>query len=289
MPALPRLLPLALLALLALAGCRDARGDHPVPRPRVVSLTPSVTALVHHLGRAEHLVGVTRYCPRDAHMPVVGDMRPDPERVLAQRPDLVLAGEYATTTDAIASLRGGGLDVVSFPLLTVADLRAATLAIGDRLDARAPAAALVQRLDAALAAARAAAAARPGDARPPKVLLVYDVSAGHVYTTGGGDHIAALLDVLGATNAAQGGPVTARLPLEQIVRFAPDVVIHVSPTTRFPDDATARAFWSGVAGLPPATLSRVHVWPDDTLTLLGPGLPDALARLTALLAEPAPR
>lgn len=66
------------------------------PARRIVSLVPSLTAAVFRLGAGDRVVGRTDYCVRPAGLveaiPVVGGTKnADPQRVLAQQPDLVLA------------------------------------------------------------------------------------------------------------------------------------------------------------------------------------------------------
>ena len=274
---------LAAWALL-LAGCPRSDGSPPSPpesaSPRVVSLTPSLTAIVVALDAADHLVGVTTWC-RQPGVPIVGDMRPDPERVVAARPDLILAGRYPSLAGDVASLRARGLQVLEVELDSLDDARRAFRVLGEQLDAAETASQLVARLEGALADARRRAEARPGDA--PRVLLVFDVADGYVYTTGGGDHLAEILAATGAVNVAAGGPLTSRLAIEQVLRLAPDVIVHTAPSDRLPDDAAARAFWARHPTVPAVAAGRVYVWPDDRLSTHGPELAGAITRLSKLL------
>lgn len=281
-----RAVALAVVATVAAAALwpacdKPAAADDPARGgPRVVSLTPALCGLIDALGRRDTLVGVTRHCDL-AGVEVIGDMRPDAERILARRPTLVVAAAYPSTAPDREALRAQGLNVLELPLTTLADLRAALRTLGERLDAPAAAARLVGELDGALAAARAAAAKA---ATPPlKTLLVFDIAGGHVYTTGGQDHLAEVLAAVGADNVAAGGPVTARLPLERIISLAPDVIIHTHATADLPDEAAARAFWARMPTLPAVRSGRIYVWPDSDLAQPGRGLAAAIERLTALL------
>lgn len=281
-----RLLGLALWVALAGCGPADAGGGPAAASgaARVVSLAPSLTQMAVGLGRGDRLVGVTRYCDAPG-VPVVGDARPQVERVLAARPDLVLAPRFASVAGDLAGLRAQGLDVLELPLERVDDARQAMLALGERLDAREQAKAMVAALDTALVGARAEAAART---TRPGVLLVYEVADGYVYTTGGGDHLAEVLDAVGAKNVAAGGALTARLPLEGVEAMAPDIVLHVAPSPRFGDDAAALAYWQAAAPRLPAVGRRqVFVWPDGALATHGPGLAAAITRLSGLVAKAA--
>lgn len=90
----------------------------PVPLPaagvrRVVSLVPSLTESVA-VSTPELLVGVTDWCTHPADLDVArvrGTKNPDVERVVALRPDLVLANEEENRDGDIAALRASGVSV----------------------------------------------------------------------------------------------------------------------------------------------------------------------------------
>ena len=103
---------------------RDVRGQRlslaRIPR-RIVSLVPSLTETVCALGRAERLVGVTRYCtdPPEAVKPlpkVGGTKNPDCQRIIALEPDIVLANAEENRREDVECLERAGLPVlVTFP------------------------------------------------------------------------------------------------------------------------------------------------------------------------------
>ena len=268
----------SLAAFVLVAGCGRAPGKVPAPAPRVVSLVPAATAIIAALGAKDHLVGVTRYCEVTGP-PVLGGMDARPEAVMAQEPDLVVVGDYPSQAPLRAQLAALGLKVLATPFLRLADLRAAVLSLGEALGRGPRAAELVARLDQDLAAARARAAAR----RPLRVLLVFDVQQGYVYTTGGGDHLGELLALTGAVNVAVGGPLTTRLALEGVLARAPDLILHVAPSGAYPDDAAARGFWQSLPEVPAVHTGQVYVWPDNHLAQNGPWIGAAALRLADLL------
>jgi ABC-type Fe3+-hydroxamate transport system substrate-binding protein len=96
-----------------------------VTAPRVVSLVPSITSTVAALGKAEVLVGVTRYCvrgPPDAARRVGGTKNPDVSAIVDLRPDVVLANAEENRDADITALRAAGLDVRVFFPKAVADI-----------------------------------------------------------------------------------------------------------------------------------------------------------------------
>ena len=269
---------MALLAALALASCARATADPAAPKPRVVSLTPAATAIIASLEASAHLVGVTRYCDAPGVAPV-GGMDARPEAVLARAPDLVVVGDYPSQAPLRAELEALGVRVEAVPLVRLSELRASTLRLGAALGRSTQAQALVASLDADLATARRRAATR----RPVRVLLVYEVAQGYVYTSGGGDHLGDLLDASGAVNVAAGGPLTTRLALDGVLARAPELILHVAPSPGLPDDASALAHWRSLPDLPAVAGGHVHVWPDNHLAQNGPWVGSSALRLADLL------
>jgi len=92
----------------------DARG-HPVcldaPPRRIVSLVPSQTELLAHLGLGDQTVGLTRFCIRpdgwkDDKQVVGGTKNVRVEKVEALRPDLVLANREENTRETVEAVEG---------------------------------------------------------------------------------------------------------------------------------------------------------------------------------------
>ncbi len=88
-------------------------------RLRIVSLMPSNTEVVFDLGAGQDLAGVTTFCdypPEAASIDKVGDfIHPNIEKILSLKPDVVLAGQWSTSSVA-ARLRKLGLKVVEVKL-----------------------------------------------------------------------------------------------------------------------------------------------------------------------------
>lgn len=90
----------------------DAR-DHTIsidhaPR-RIVSLVPSQTELLAHLGLEDEVVGLTRFCERPEHWRsektiVGGTKQVDVDAVRALNPDLVLANHEENTSEDVEAL-----------------------------------------------------------------------------------------------------------------------------------------------------------------------------------------
>ncbi len=138
---------------------------------RIVSLVPSLTEAVAALGRADALVGVTRWCEigaPDGAARIGGTKNPDVAAVVALAPDLVLANTEENRAEDLAALRAAGLAVhETFPR-RVADVAPMLRELGALLDGgrgagggevAAAAGVHAAAVESALRAARAAAGA----------------------------------------------------------------------------------------------------------------------------------
>jgi len=81
----------------------------PKPPQRIVSLVPSQTELLAHLGLSDHVVGITRFCVhpddwRDQKAIVGGTKEVDVERVAALDPDFILANHEENTPEDVEAV-----------------------------------------------------------------------------------------------------------------------------------------------------------------------------------------
>lgn len=102
-------------------------------RPRVVSLVPSLTETLHDLGA--HLVGRTRFCIHPAALrdavPIVGGTKQiDVPRVLALKPDLVVANREENTREMVEALQPH-VPVLVTDIATLSDALDAITLLGD--------------------------------------------------------------------------------------------------------------------------------------------------------------
>jgi ABC-type Fe3+-hydroxamate transport system substrate-binding protein len=88
---------------------------------RVVSLVPSVTESLFDLALGDRLVGVTDYCVRPAagvaRLPKIGGTKnADVERIIALRPDLVIANQEENSRADVEALQAAGITLwLTFP------------------------------------------------------------------------------------------------------------------------------------------------------------------------------
>lgn len=88
---------------------------------RVVSLVPSVTETLFELTLGDRLVGRTDYCVRpagkvDAIETIGGPKNPDVARILAMKPELVIANQEENRQEDVEALQAAGIPVwVTYP------------------------------------------------------------------------------------------------------------------------------------------------------------------------------
>ncbi|HUG84615.1 MAG TPA: helical backbone metal receptor [Euzebya sp.] len=100
---------------------------------RIISLVPSLTDAVAALGAASELVAVTKYCvhgaPESAER-IGGTKNPDIQRVIALRPDVVLANTEENQPEHLQRLRDAGIAVEETYPRTVRDCITLTRRLG---------------------------------------------------------------------------------------------------------------------------------------------------------------
>jgi ABC-type Fe3+-hydroxamate transport system substrate-binding protein len=214
----------------------------PAPARRVVSLVPSVTELLAHLGA--EVAGYTTFCVRppglrDRARRVGGTKRVHADRVDALAPDLVWANEEENERAQVRDLAERHPVYVT----RVADLednRRLVQRAGELLDAGARAAELVAETDAALDAFRRT---RPADPLP----VAYAIWREPWMFAGGGTFIDAMLNACGLRNVLADRPRYPALPAAALRTLAPAAVLLSSEPYPFAERHLdeARALWPG--------------------------------------------
>jgi len=235
---------------------------------RVVSLVPSLTEAVA-VTAPGLLVGATDWCTHPAGLEVVrigGTKNPDTGRIIALAPDLVLANEEENRLPDLESLRAAGVPVWVTEIRTLEQAlrslhRMLTAACGlgrpewlDRAE------------EAWRVVAPSASAVRPRAVVPvwrrPWMVLGRDTFAGDLLGRLG-------IEQLHADHADR----YPAIPIDQLLRDAPDVVVLPDEPYRFTADDGPEAF----PGVRAALVSGRH------LTWYGPSLAEAAAVLAGQL------
>jgi ABC-type Fe3+-hydroxamate transport system substrate-binding protein len=263
-------------------GLIDASGEALVlddPPQRIVSLIPSTTELLCHLGLADRLVGITAYCvePKEivrTKARIGGEKDPDLEKIRALAPDLVIANVEENVRAHVDTLRGWGIRVwVTYPRTVVESL----CMIRD-LGAVTGAGARAEQIAAGLARDLEAVHVAPGE----PVRVFYAIWRNPYMTVSGNTYISDVLAACGAVNVFAEAP--ARYPavtLDEVATRGPEVIllpdepfrfrrVHVKDFDPYPE-------------LPAVRAGRVHLVDGKLFSWHGRRLGDALRLVPSLL------
>jgi iron complex transport system substrate-binding protein len=261
-------------------------GSRPATPPRrVVVLAPALTDVVLALGLRDRLVGVTTVDddPAVKDLPRVGGfIDPNPEAILALRPDLVL---WMTDGGAIAPMRrlaelartsSRPFAIVALDVVSVADVVATPRAVGEALGAGAAGA----RLSAALASE--VEKIRERAAGLPRKRVLFVVGREPLVVAGPGSFPDELLALAGCENVVKGSRPWPVYPLEAAVAANPDLVVDGAP--REPAEGIVR-----LAAVPAVRRGAVVRLTTDDLIRPGPRMIRALPALFDALRPEAAR
>jgi iron complex transport system substrate-binding protein len=240
----------------------------------VVALAPNLTEIVFALGAGDSLVGVSEYSdsPEAARrIPRVGGLEVDAEKVVALRPDLVLAISEGSARNAVGALEAAGLRVAVVPSGSLDAVLAGIREIGQLLGRREEG----ERLAQTLALRRAEVRKRVAGRRRPRTLLL--VWPDPPQAAGAGTFLNDLLREAGADNLVgnrAGWPILS----PEFIATAP-VELLVVPDSDQTRDAYARALSRGSLSRGPIAKARIVRLDESALTRPGPRVFDMLERL----------
>lgn len=289
-PAPARPLPAALAAPPPAAAIqvRDDAGNTvelPAPARRAIALTPHAVELAYDAGAGPYLAGAVMgsdYPPQARGLPQVGDgLRPDPERVAALRPDLLIAwqpGALRTLAPVLQSLK---------PAVYVSDPRTLDdipltlerfgILFGTQQVAQGRAQALRRRLTALT----------ERYAGKPPVRVFVQAGANPLYALGDSGIIGDALRRCGAVNVfADAGRAALQVSVESVLARQPDVIVAGAS-----GDADARALrraWQS-SGVAAARNGHLYTLDADALYRPTARLVDAVETLCARIDAARPR
>lgn len=220
---------LFLLPQLALAALSvtDDRGDAltlPRPAARIVSLAPHTTEMLFAAGAGERVVGAVNYSdypPAAKDLPRVGGYKSiDLERVLALKPDVVVAWHSGNGEPLIERLRALGLKVFVTEPRQLDDIAASLEKLGRLAGTEAEASAAAD----AFRRKRTALAERYSEQRPVRVF--YQVWNRPLMTVNGEQLISQTLRLCGGRNVfAELPSLSAAVDLEAVLATDPEAIV----------------------------------------------------------------
>jgi iron complex transport system substrate-binding protein len=238
---------------------------------RIVSLAPSITEILFALGLGDRVVGVTSYCdypPEAATKEKVGDtLRLSVERVVALRPDLVIASTSSQLEQFIRKLDEVGIPVYISNPRNVAGVIETIARIGTLTGATGRARELSDSLQKRMAVIDTSLR----DAPRPRVLVI--LSTEPLITAGGSTFINDLIERAGGQSISSGEAAEyPQYSLETAVAARPEVILLQAQEARLPERLKAT---------PAAQTGRVYHVDDNLMLRPGPRIIDGLEQMAA--------
>lgn len=195
------------------------------PPSRIVSLNPTTTELVFALGAGARLVGRTHWdlYPDSAKFVLdVGDgIRPDVERLVATKPDLVILYASNDNRAAASALRAAKVLTLSLKIDRVEQFGRGVSLIAQSLGTDSAGRAIVVRVQGTLDSVRRATA---GAANKPTV--VWPLWEHPLMAAGAGSYLTELVEIAGGRNVFSDLPAPSpQVAFEEVLRRDPDVIL----------------------------------------------------------------
>lgn len=241
---------------------------------RIVSLLPSNTEILYALGLGDKITGVTKWddYPADAQTkPIIGDMQPNAEAVIAQKPDLVLGGASAQGAD-IEALRKLGLTVIAFEAKTIDDVQQVIRDLGRLTNTSAKAEQVVADMQAKVETVTAKTKTLTPEQKPS---VYVELSASpDIYTAAQGTFMDEMIRLSGGTNIFGDLEGWQKVSSEQVVAQNPHVIISTHGTTEeVTANISARGGWGQLNAV---KNNRVLAVDTNLVSRPGPRLADGL-------------
>lgn len=258
-------------SLAATAHALQARDDRGVtvsldqPPQRIVSLAPHLAEIAFAAGAGPKLVGVstyTRHPPEAERLPVVASYgRVDLERLIALRPQLVLAWQSGNSPLQIGRLERLGFPVFVTETRSLADIPRIVRLIGTLTGSAQVAEARARRFESELADLRVSHA---GERSVAAFLEIWHTP---LLTVNGGHLASDALRLCGGRNVfASGRALTSLVSREQLLYARPEAII----TAGFGSEAPQA--WRGLEPVPAVRHHRIYAIDPDLLYGQGPRL-----------------
>jgi iron complex transport system substrate-binding protein len=245
---------------------------------RTVSFAPSLTEVVFALNAGDLLVGRTRRCNYpEAALKVreIGAyMRPDLERVIGLRPDLVITTKDGARAEAIERLADLGVPVFIDDSRSLDDVCHMVARLGRLLSREAEA----FRIIGDIQQRRRKISARLGTANRPSVLLA--VGTRPLVVAGGESFIGALIREAGGANVAEyvNFPFP-RLSMEEVITKDPEIILVLDKECRGTECSEE---WRRHHLLKAVKSNRIYALDADVMARCSPRIIEALEQLARL-------
>lgn len=248
---------------------------------RVVSLAPSITEIVFALGEGNRLKGVTQHCdfpPEAQSLPGIGSyVHPDPERIVALKPDLCIATRDGNPRDVVERLEALGIPVYVVNPRDLDTVVSTLVEVGQLLNAEGRARDLANEMRERIERVKLRVA---GAERRPRVF--FQIGVVPIVSVGTDTFIHELITTAGGENTAAGPAPYPRFSREQVLMLSPEVII-ITSMTRGQVFEEVRDEWRRWDSLPAVRNERIHIVESNLFDRPTPRLIEGLELLAGLI------
>jgi len=277
-----------IIGLLCVTICSRVLAETAIPE-RIVCLAPSYDETLIELGLQDRIVGVTTssdYLEQVKHAKLVGSyVKPNIEKIIALKPDIVLVTGFAGQQSAVKKLSALGLRVVVLDETQgMEEIFAKTKQIGNIVGAHDRTEELLERMR------KVVEETRHKTARLTRPRVYVEAGCDPLFTCGKGSFINDMVEIAGGKNIA--GEINQpfpRISAEFILSKDPEVIILPYMGRNFGKEALRqRKGWEKISAVKTGRvyddlISQVITIPSPRLILFG--LPELLKRIHPELTE----
>lgn len=251
---------------------------------RIVALANGSAEILYALGAGKWLVGrdIASSFAQDKSVPIVTSAHSiSAEKVLAQKPDLVITDSRSGPLEALKQIKSAGVVIKSVPdAWTLSDMAIKIRAVGQ-------VAGLQARADQLIAEQESQLQKLP-QTSGPRVAFLYLRGTASVYLLGGkGSGADALLQSIGATDVGAEANLRAFTPLtsEALVKANPNVILVMTKGLDSVGGIEGLIKLPGVAQTDAGKHQRVIAVDDSLLLSFGPRTPGLLVQLARAITS----
>ncbi len=251
---------------------------HDTPK-KIISLAPSLTELVFELGAGSSLVGRTTRCnfPDDAkNVPDIGAyMKPDFEKLVAARPDLVLAPKTGIRPELIDRLRRLKIPVYVDDSLNIEDIRNVITNVAKLLRKENEAGQILDDMQSRRDRINKLVKGKE------KTTALFVVGVRPLVVAGSKSFLGSLIREAGGVNIAERVDVEyPKFSIEEVIRTNPDVILILDKECHGEDCLNQ---WKNHIHLKAVQENRIHDLDADLMSRPGVRTIEGLEKLSALL------
>ncbi len=257
----------------------NTKAPAPQTPNRIVSLAPNLTEILFELGLGQNITAATQYSnypPKAQNIPRIGSFwQADIEKIIEKKPDLVITLAFKQQTDLAKRLNKLNIKTLTVKIDNISELFSAITEIAQRTNTKNKGRLLIQSIENQINQI----AQKIPDSPPLSVLWV--VQRKPLRVAGPDTFVTELMQMAGAVNAIE--PTIHKYPpigTEELIIAAPQIIIEPAKVKDIDSQLnSAIQFWNKLPQIPAVKNQRIYVIPGDSVSRLGPRLPQAMKNI----------